>query len=119
MGDEQLKKIARELVESVRRNATIDWNEKEQVRAQMRAAIRRLLSRYGYPPDKQPAAMVWRAYDTAIEPDYRTLSMSCATSMFVTWCQKAMALTPRPGSSAAATTVAEVRPSAAGQLRAS
>ena len=57
MGDETLKQIARDLVESVRRNATIDWNEKEQVRAKMRATIRRLLSRYGYPPDRQPAAI--------------------------------------------------------------
>jgi type I restriction enzyme, R subunit len=57
MGDETLKKIARELVDSVRRNATIDWSEKEQVRARMRATIRRLLTRYGYPPDKQPAAI--------------------------------------------------------------
>jgi type I restriction enzyme, R subunit len=44
MGDELLKKIARELVDSVRRNATIDWSEKEQVRARMRATIRRLLT---------------------------------------------------------------------------
>ena len=57
MGDDLLKRIARELVDSVRRNATIDWSEKEQVRARMRAAIRRLLTRYGYPPDKQPAAI--------------------------------------------------------------
>jgi len=57
MGDEVLKKITRELVDSVRRNASIDWNEKEQVRARMHAAIRRLLIRYGYPPDKQPAAI--------------------------------------------------------------
>ena len=57
MGDELLKKITRELVDSVRSNATIDWSEKEQVRARMRAAIRRLLTRYGYPPDKQPAAI--------------------------------------------------------------
>jgi type I restriction enzyme, R subunit len=57
MGDELLKRIARELVDSVRRNATIDWSEKEQVRARMRAAIRRLLTRCGYPPDKQPAAI--------------------------------------------------------------
>jgi len=57
MGDDLLKKIARDLVESIRRNATIDWSEKEQVRARMRAAIRRLLIRYGYPPDKQPAAI--------------------------------------------------------------
>jgi type I restriction enzyme R subunit len=49
--------IARELVESVRETATIDWNEKEQVRARMRATIRRLLIRHGYPPDKQPAAI--------------------------------------------------------------
>ena len=58
MGDETLKKIARELSESVRKNATIDWNEKEQVRARMRATIRRLLNRYGYPPDKQEGAIV-------------------------------------------------------------
>jgi type I restriction enzyme, R subunit len=57
MGDDTLKTIARELVESVRKTATIDWNEKEQVRARMRATIRRLLVRYGYPPDKQPAAI--------------------------------------------------------------
>ena len=57
MGDDLLKTITRELVDSVRRNATIDWSEKEQVRARMRAAIRRLLIRYGYPPDKQPAAI--------------------------------------------------------------
>jgi len=57
LGDDILKTIARDLVESVRRNATIDWSEKEQVRARMRATIRRLLTRYGYPPDKQPAAI--------------------------------------------------------------
>ena len=57
MGDELLKKIARELVESVRLDTTIDWSEKEQVRARMRATIRRLLTRYGYPPDKKPAAI--------------------------------------------------------------
>jgi type I restriction enzyme, R subunit len=57
MGDDLLKKIARELVDSVGGNATIDWSEKEQVRARMRATIRRLLTRHGYPPDKQPAAI--------------------------------------------------------------
>jgi type I restriction enzyme R subunit len=57
VGDDVLKKIAHDLVDSVRRNATLDWNKKEQVRARMRAAIRRLLTRYGYPPDKQPAAI--------------------------------------------------------------
>ena len=57
LGDDVLKRIARELVESVRRNATIDWSEKEQVRARMRATIRRLLNRHGYPPDRQPTAI--------------------------------------------------------------
>ncbi|PZS03118.1 MAG: hypothetical protein DLM56_10140 [Pseudonocardiales bacterium] len=57
LGDEVLKKIARELVDSVRGNASIDWSEKEQVQARMRATILRLLTRYGYPPDKQPAAI--------------------------------------------------------------
>ena len=51
VGDELLKKIARELVDCVRRNATIDWTEKEQMRARMRATIRRLLTRYGFSPD--------------------------------------------------------------------
>lgn len=41
----------------VRLNASIDWSDEEQVRARMRAAIRRLLIRYDYPPDKQPAAI--------------------------------------------------------------
>lgn len=57
LDDDVLKMIARELVESARRNATIDWSEKEQLRARMGATIRRLFTRYGYPPDKQPAAI--------------------------------------------------------------
>jgi type I restriction enzyme R subunit len=57
LGDETLKKIARDLVVSVRKNATIDWNVKEQVQATMRAAIKRLLRRYGYPPDQQSKAV--------------------------------------------------------------
>jgi type I restriction enzyme R subunit len=57
LGDETLKAIAHELVSIVRRNATIDWDKKEQVRASLRRHIRRLLMRYGYPPDKQEAAV--------------------------------------------------------------
>ena len=41
----------------VRRNATIDWDKKEQVRASLRRHIRRLLTKYRYPPDKQEAAV--------------------------------------------------------------
>ena len=56
LGDEALKKIARELVESVRHSVTIDWNIRESVRAGMRARIKRLLRKHGYPPDKTEGA---------------------------------------------------------------
>jgi hypothetical protein len=56
-GDETLKKIAHELVGAVRSSATIDWNLKESVRADMRAKIKRLLTRYDYPPDKEEKAI--------------------------------------------------------------
>jgi type I restriction enzyme R subunit len=56
LGEPTLKTIARELTESVRRNVTIDWTMRENVRAQMRVRIRRILRKYGYPPDKQEQA---------------------------------------------------------------
>ena len=57
MGDDVLKQIARELVDAVRANTTVDWDKKEQVRANMRRHIRRLLTKYHYPPDKQESAI--------------------------------------------------------------
>jgi type I restriction enzyme R subunit len=57
LGDETLKKIARDLVKAVRSSATIDWNLKDSVRAEMRAKIKRLLTRYDYPPDKEEKAI--------------------------------------------------------------
>jgi type I restriction enzyme R subunit len=57
LGDEQLRKIAREIADKVRRNATIDWTVKETVRAKIMVIVRRVLNKYGYPPDKQNAAM--------------------------------------------------------------
>jgi type I restriction enzyme R subunit len=56
LGDETLRTIARELVESVRRNVTIDWTVKESVRAKLRVLVKRILKKYGYPPDKQAQA---------------------------------------------------------------
>jgi type I restriction enzyme R subunit len=56
LGDKTLKAIARELVETVRRNVTIDWSVKESVRAKLRTMVRRILRKYGYPPDKQEKA---------------------------------------------------------------
>ena len=57
LGDETLKRIARELVTAVRASATIDWNLKDSVRAAMRAKVRRLLAKYDYPPDQEDKAV--------------------------------------------------------------
>ncbi len=56
LGDETLKSIARELVEAVRNSVTIDWTMRENVRAKIRVMIKRILRKYGYPPDKQEKA---------------------------------------------------------------
>ena len=56
LGDETLRAIARELVVTVRRNLTIDWTLRENVRAQLRVLVRRILRKHGYPPDKQEKA---------------------------------------------------------------
>ncbi len=53
LGDEKLRAIAHDLVETMRRDAKTDWNVKEQVRAKMRAAIKRLLLQHGYPPERE------------------------------------------------------------------
>jgi type I restriction enzyme, R subunit len=56
LGDETLRVIARELVAVVRNNVTIDWTLRENVRAQLRVFVKRILRKYGYPPDKQEKA---------------------------------------------------------------
>jgi type I restriction enzyme, R subunit len=56
LGDDTLHTIARELVKTVRANVTIDWTMRENVRAQLRVIIKRILRKYGYPPDKQEKA---------------------------------------------------------------
>lgn len=56
LGDETLRIIAQELLRTVRNNVAIDWTARENVRAKMRVMIKRILRRYGYPPDKQARA---------------------------------------------------------------
>lgn len=56
LGDEKLKTIARELVATVRKNVTIDWTIRENVQAKIRVMVKRILKKYGYPPDKQKKA---------------------------------------------------------------
>ena len=57
LGDDQLMVIARELVETVRNNVSIDWTLREAARANLRRMVRRSLNRHGYPPDKQEDAI--------------------------------------------------------------
>jgi len=56
LGDETLRDIARELVDTVQGNVTIDWTMRENVRANLRRLVRRILRKHGYPPDKQEKA---------------------------------------------------------------
>ena len=56
LGDETLRDIARELVATVRGNVTIDWTLRENVRANLRRLVKRILRKHGYPPDKQEKA---------------------------------------------------------------
>ncbi len=56
LGDDQLCIIAREIAESIKRNVTIDWSIRENVRAKLRVTVKRILRKYGYPPDKEARA---------------------------------------------------------------
>jgi len=56
LGDDQLRMIAQEIAKSVRNNVKIDWAIRENVRAEMRVIVKRILRKYGYPPDKQAQA---------------------------------------------------------------
>ena len=56
LGDETLQDIARQLVETVSNNVTIDWTLRENVRAKLRVLVKRILRKHGYPPDKQEKA---------------------------------------------------------------
>ena len=53
MGKDKLRELAVVLTETIRKNTSVDWEIKENVRAKMRVAIKRLLRKYGYPPDMQ------------------------------------------------------------------
>ena len=57
MGDEQLAFIAHELIKAIRQNVTIDWTVKQSARAKIRLLVKKILRRYGYPPDLQEAVI--------------------------------------------------------------
>ena len=56
LGDETLRDIARELVDTVRKNLRIDWTLRENIRAKLRVLVKRILRQHSYPPDKQEKA---------------------------------------------------------------
>jgi len=56
LGDEQLRDLARVLVDKVRKNTSIDWTIRENVQARLRVLVKRTLAQFGYPPDKQAIA---------------------------------------------------------------
>jgi len=56
LGEPTLKAIAQQLVQTIRNNVTSDWIEREAVRAKIRVAVKRILRKHGYPPDKQEKA---------------------------------------------------------------
>lgn len=74
LGDDSLRIIARELVENVRRNISLDWTQRENVQARLRVIVKRILKKYGYPPDKQE-----RATQTVLE-QAEVLSEAWATA---------------------------------------
>lgn len=57
MGDLMLKQIAHELTQSIKNNITVDWTLRQNVRAQMKVTVKRLLKKYGYPPDLEQLAI--------------------------------------------------------------
>jgi type I restriction enzyme R subunit len=57
MGDEKLRVIAHELLMSLRDNVTVDWAHRQAARARLRVLVKRILRKYGYPPDLQDAAV--------------------------------------------------------------
>lgn len=58
LGDKTLQVMARELVDMVRKNVTIDWTLRDSVQAKLRVMVRHILKKYGYPPDKQEKATI-------------------------------------------------------------
>jgi type I restriction enzyme R subunit len=57
LGDESLRVIAHEILNSLKKNVTVDWSKRESARARMRVLVKKILRKYGYPPDMQDAAV--------------------------------------------------------------
>jgi type I restriction enzyme R subunit len=73
LGNDQLKVIAAELITQVRKSATIDWTLRESARAKIRVIVKRILNKYGYPPDLQ---------DLAVQTVLKQAELLCAEVVF-------------------------------------
>ena len=62
LGDKTLHEIAKKLVNTIRKNVTVDWTLRDNVQAKLRVLVKRMLKKYGYPPDKRQ-----KATDTVLE----------------------------------------------------
>lgn len=72
LGDDQLRDIAREITEKVKANATIDWTIRESARAKLMVLVKRTLTKWGYPPDKQTKAIETVLKQAELMADYFT-----------------------------------------------
>ena len=72
LGDDQLKEIAREITDKVSANATIDWTIRESARARLMVIVKRTLTKWGYPPDKQAKAIKTVLKQTELMADFFT-----------------------------------------------
>ena len=57
MGNDQLRVIAHELLSNLKNNASVDWQHRARARARMRVLVKRILRKYGYPPDLQDGSV--------------------------------------------------------------
>ncbi len=72
LGNDQLKEIAREITDKVKANATIDWTIRESARAKLMVIVKRTLTKWGYPPDKQAKAIETVLKQAELMADYFT-----------------------------------------------
>lgn len=49
--DDKMKELIHEIVDVIRRNATVDWEKRDDVKAKLRLTVKKILMKYGYPPD--------------------------------------------------------------------
>lgn len=80
MGDDQLRVIAHELLSNLKQNVSIDWAQREPARARIRVLVKRILRKYGYPPDLQDAAVQTVLQQAEVLSERWAAGSACPTS---------------------------------------